>query len=83
MEMLLPELYYIQLDGNKESIQFFIENSKIDISADAEKLAEAKVVGSVENDVFVAFQDSQKTLMIKIKRFIKNLWKPDKLKIRW
>lgn len=55
-----PELYYIQLDGNKESIQFFIENSKIDISADAEKLAEAKVVGSVENDVFVAFQDSQK-----------------------
>jgi thiol-disulfide isomerase/thioredoxin len=53
------EMYFIQLDDKKEAIQFFIENSNIEISADVEKLAEAKIVGSAEQDIFKAFQESE------------------------
>ena len=56
-----PELYFIQFGEKKEAIQFFIENSNIEISAEIDKLKEAKVLGSVEQDVYIAFQDSQKS----------------------
>lgn len=55
-----PQRYFIQLDGKKEALQFFIENSNININADVEKLAEAKVVGSAEQDVYAAYKESQK-----------------------
>ena len=56
-----PQRYFIQLDGKKEAIQFFVENSNIDIKADVEKLTEAVIVGSTEQDVYAAFQESQKS----------------------
>ena len=55
-----PEMYHIQLDGQKEVADFFLENANIELSADAEKLSEAKVVGSMEQDVYVKYQESQK-----------------------
>jgi thiol-disulfide isomerase/thioredoxin len=55
-----PQRYFIQLEDKKEAIQFFVENSNIDIKADVEKLTEAVIVGSAEQDVYVAYQDSQK-----------------------
>ena len=58
-------MYYIQLDGQKEAAKFFLENSKVEFSADAEKLSEAKIVGSVEQDVYAKYQESQKVFVEK------------------
>ncbi|WP_421920543.1 redoxin domain-containing protein [Marinifilum sp.] len=55
-----PELFFIQLDGKKETIQFFIENSNIDIKADVEKLQEAVITGSAEQAVYDGYVKSQK-----------------------
>lgn len=62
-----PQRYFIQLDGKKEAIQFFVENSNIEISADVEKLSEANVVGSAEQDVYTAYKESQKVFNEKYK----------------
>jgi thiol-disulfide isomerase/thioredoxin len=60
-----PQRYFIQLEDKKEAIQFFIENAAIEINADIEKLSEAKVVGSVEQDVYAAYKELQKPFVEK------------------
>jgi len=60
-----PELYFIQLEGQRAAIKFFVENSDISIAADIEKLQEAVVTGSANNDVFVAYNDTQKVFQEK------------------
>jgi len=57
-----PEMYYIELEGQKGAIQLFLENSEISVDANLENLREAKVVGSVNQDVMVAFGESQKSV---------------------
>lgn len=60
-----PEMYYIELEGQKGAIQLFLENSVISVDANLENLREAKVVGSANNDVIVAFGESQKSIQEK------------------
>ena len=55
-----PDLFYIELEGQRGAIQLFLENSVITIDADVKNLGEAKVEGSANQDVFVAFGGLQK-----------------------
>nr|WP_320117158.1 TlpA disulfide reductase family protein [uncultured Marinifilum sp.] len=60
-----PDRYFIQLEGNRAAIQFFIENSDITIDADIQNLKDAKVTGSAEHDVLLAYNESQKVFQEK------------------
>ncbi|MGQ1910215.1 redoxin domain-containing protein [Marinifilum sp. RC60d5] len=62
-----PDRYFIELEGNRSVIQFFIENSEISIEADAQKLQDAKITGSANNDVWIAYNESQKVFQEKNK----------------
>ena len=55
-----PDRYFIQFEGEKGNIQFFIENSPINVTGDITKLNEAEVTGSSNHDVLVAFNEIQK-----------------------
>ncbi len=56
------EMYFLELEGQRGAIQLFLENSVISVDANLENLREAKVVGSKNQDVMIAFSDSQKTV---------------------
>lgn len=60
-----PEMYYIELEGQKGAIQLFLENSVISVDANLENLREAKVVGSTNQDIMLAFGESQKDVQEK------------------
>ena len=60
-----PEMYYIELEGQKGAIQLFLENAVISVDANLENLREAKVVGSKNQDVMLAFGESQKAIQEK------------------
>lgn len=52
-----PEIYYISFSAIKEKIPFFIENSKITISAKSDSITFAKISGSVTHDEYRKIQD--------------------------
>ncbi len=47
-----PELYYLSIDGIRARLNLFLENSKIDITIDAENPSEYTVSGSKSHDIF-------------------------------
>ncbi|BAX80712.1 TlpA disulfide reductase family protein [Labilibaculum antarcticum] len=55
-----PDLYYIELEGQRGAIQVFLENTAIAVDANVENLREAKVVGSSNQDILTAFGELQK-----------------------
>jgi peroxiredoxin len=55
-----PDLFYIELEGQRGAIQVFLENAAITIDANIENLKEAKVVGSSNQDILTAFGELQK-----------------------
>ncbi|MDM8161664.1 TlpA disulfide reductase family protein [Labilibaculum sp. K2S] len=55
-----PDLYYIELDGQRGAIQLFLENTAITVDANVENLREAKVTGSLNQDVLTNFGELQK-----------------------
>jgi len=55
-----PDLVYIELEGQRGAIQLFLENSVITVDADVKNLREAKVAGSENQNVLVAFGELQK-----------------------
>ncbi len=50
-----PEMYFIKFDGQSGSINFFVENSDITITADVNKMQNTLVEGSSEHDVYVKY----------------------------
>lgn len=54
----LPEYFYASIEGSNGYIPLFIEQGKITVNADANKLGEASVEGSKANDEFLAFNES-------------------------
>lgn len=55
-----PDLYYIELEGQRGAIQVFLENTAIAVDANVENLREAKVIGSSNQDILTAFGELQK-----------------------
>ncbi|MDQ1771349.1 redoxin domain-containing protein [Labilibaculum sp. A4] len=55
-----PDLYYIELEGQRGAIQLFLENTAITVDANVENLREAKVTGSLNQDVLTNFGALQK-----------------------
>jgi peroxiredoxin len=55
----LPEGYYIRIEDKPRLISFFLENAEININAHVDSLQQAKVTGSMLNDRYNAFVDSQ------------------------
>ena len=51
-----PEFCMLHI-GDKDPVQFFIENSNIQISVDLENIEKSKIVGSKENDLFMEFMN--------------------------
>jgi thiol-disulfide isomerase/thioredoxin len=55
-KLACPEFCLLYVgDNGQRPLQFFVENSNIRIVADAERLNQAKVTGSKENDIFTEF----------------------------
>ncbi|WP_320017845.1 TlpA disulfide reductase family protein [Labilibaculum manganireducens] len=55
-----PDLYYLELEGQRGAIQLFLENTAITVDANVENLREAKVTGSLNQDVLTNFGALQK-----------------------
>jgi len=51
----VADMYYLQIDGNKGAISFFLENAPISIEANMDNLREAKITGSASQDVNTSF----------------------------
>jgi len=66
-----PDLYFIELQGQRIPIQFFIENSEITIDANVENLRDVKINGSSNQDIYKVFVASQKTFQEKQQALIK------------
>ncbi|RUT78499.1 TlpA disulfide reductase family protein [Ancylomarina longa] len=75
-----PDLYFIELQGERTPIQFFLENSKITIDANLENLRAATVVGSANQDVYNLFRDSQKSFQEKQQGLIQQYQKANQNK---
>ncbi|WP_372752731.1 redoxin domain-containing protein [Labilibaculum sp.] len=60
-----PEMYFIQLEGQRGAIQFFLENSKITIDANVKSLKNAKIIGSVNHDLISSYNDKQLQFQLK------------------
>ena len=58
----LPEGYYIRIEDESRLISFFLENATIQIEGHVDSLRQAKVSGSMLNDRYAAFVDSQKDI---------------------
>jgi peroxiredoxin len=43
--------------GNQEPVQFFVENTNVSVLMDINNLAQTKVTGSKENEIFMEFMD--------------------------
>ncbi len=54
-----PDYYYIQIGESQNRISFFVENSKITITAHADSLQHAKITGSKTNNDYNAFNESK------------------------
>ena len=63
----LPEGHYIRIENEARLISFFLENATINIEGHVDSLRQAKVSGSMLNDRFFAFQDSQKVIRNKMR----------------
>lgn len=50
-EAPIPEMYYLRLNETNYFTQFFLENGKINVTADADSLSNAVVSGSKSNDL--------------------------------
>lgn len=58
----LPEGYYIRIEDESRLISFFLENATIKVKGHVDSLGQAKVSGSMLNDRYAAFVDSQKEI---------------------
>ena len=58
----LPEGYYLRVENEPTTISFFLENATININAHIDSLRQAKVSGSLLNNRYFAFEDSQKRI---------------------
>jgi len=56
----VPQMYYLQIEGQRGVVSFFIENKNINIAGDLKSLREAKISGSATQDIFNGYTDSQK-----------------------
>jgi len=54
------DMYYLQIEDQKGSIPFFLENAPIKVEANVESLKEAKITGSASQDVYNSFIASMK-----------------------
>lgn len=55
----LSKGYYVRIEGQPRLISFFLENATININGHIDSLRQAKVSGSMLNDRYAAFVDSQ------------------------
>ena len=55
----LAKGYYLRIEGKPRLISFFLENATIKINAHIDSLRQAKASGSLLNDTYAAFVDSQ------------------------
>ncbi len=67
-----PEMYYIQIDGKRGGIPFFVENAPINITAEVMKMREAKITGSKNQDVMNAYKENMKPFTEKGKELTKS-----------
>lgn len=70
-----PDRYFIQFEGEKGNIQFFIENSPINVTGNIAKLNEVKIAGSSNHDVLIAFNELQKPYVEKNQAMYKDYQK--------
>ena len=54
-EMKNPYLHTIFINGNSDKIHFFLENSKINITANIKNIENAKIIGSREDSLFHSY----------------------------
>lgn len=60
-----PEMVYLSVSGINGKIPFFLENSKIGISFHPDSMDNALITGSASHDLYLAYQDGQKTFQEK------------------
>ncbi|MGZ2370853.1 redoxin domain-containing protein [Ancylomarina sp. YFZ004] len=51
----VADMYYLQVDDIKGAIPFFLENAPISVEANIESLRDAKITGSVSQDLYKVF----------------------------
>ena len=61
----LPEMHYIFIDQLKGNIPLVLENGNIDINAQKDSLAFAKIGGTLQNDLFYSFLKDSRSLSMK------------------
>lgn len=54
------DMYYLQIEDQKATIPFFLENAPISVEVNIESLREAKITGSASQDVYNTFIASMK-----------------------
>lgn len=69
----VPEQYYLQVDGKRGVMAFYLENSEINISGHVDSLYQAEVTGSAVQDEQKAFQESLTPLYEKRSALVGNL----------
>lgn len=74
-EVESPTRYFIQLNGNYRVIPFFVENSKITITADPKNLETLKIVGSATNDIYDSYNELLKRFDAKNKELREKYYK--------
>lgn len=55
-EVVLPEMYALKADSSEGVLRFFIENAPIQIAGHKDSLSNARVSGSVSNDLYRSYQ---------------------------
>ena len=61
----VADLYYLQVDDKKGAISLYLENAPISVEANIENLKEAKITGSVSQDLYNSFVASMMTFKAK------------------
>lgn len=56
--VVTPERFYITVEGTKGRLEFFLDNSKYRIEADASDFINAKIIGGEEYNIYISTKNS-------------------------
>ncbi len=61
----VADMYYLQVDDKRGALPFFLENAPISVEANIENLRDAKITGSVSQDLYKGFVENLKVFKAK------------------
>ncbi|MHA7110992.1 redoxin family protein [Sunxiuqinia elliptica] len=65
----VPELYYLRLNAQDYFGRFFLENDKIEVTANIDSLQNTEITGSPSNDVFNKYLDEVQVMNEKMQEY--------------